>query len=411
MNTKTWQRVPIWPWALVALVFVWEGQVRAQEVPDAGMADSGIAEDEVVGGRVDDQDAKTSELTALKDRIRLLEDQVREESMARVADRKEGEKTKQKVQELSEAIQFSGFFDMSVSTYKNNPNVFSLGSFEFDLKKEFNHYFQVGAALVFADSQADLAVGFIDLHLFGGLIPARGNIFLERGFHLQVGRFDIPFGNDWLYFASLDRPSISAPLTTVVLMDGGYNDVGFRVLGNYKFMNYSGYVLQGTGNGVAVGGRIAFIPFNNPFTLQRMDTQPLDLGISYLRDYSQGGRVEQETYVADLEARYKFLRLQGEYYHRHDQLNQTQWRGFQGALYGTFLEEGPAPFGIGVRLDHVESKSTETTTRDRLSRGTLSSYLRLFEVTVLKLEYSHYVEGEGDLYDDGVFAQLVIGFK
>jgi hypothetical protein len=50
--------------------------------------------------------------------------------------------------------------------------------------------FCVRAALVFADQQAELAVGFIDFHLMGGLIPARGNVFLESGFHLQIGRFN-----------------------------------------------------------------------------------------------------------------------------------------------------------------------------------------------------------------------------
>jgi hypothetical protein len=135
------------------------------------------------------------------------------------------------------------------------------------------------------------------------------------------------------------------------------------------------------------------------------------VGISYLRDFSQGGKVEQETYVVDLEARYQFLRIQGEFYHRDDPLNEIHWRGFQGALYGTFWEEGLAPFGLGVRFDQVTSESNGTTSRERLSRGTLTSYVRPFAVTVLKLEVTHYFQGEGELYGDGIFAQLVIGFK
>jgi hypothetical protein len=54
----------------------------------------------------------------------------------------------------------------------------------------------------------------------------------EEGFHVQLGRFDVPFGNDWQFFASKDSVSISRPLTTDGIMDGGYNNVGLRVLGN-----------------------------------------------------------------------------------------------------------------------------------------------------------------------------------
>lgn len=387
-------------------------KLYAQESTDAGNSGAEVQAEEVIHQCPHEQDTEeVHDLASLKRRIQQLEDTLQEKSLVDATEKEEEKRIEYKVKELSQAIQFSGFFDVSVSTYKNHPNIFSLGSFEFDLKEEFNQYFQVGAALVFANNQADLAVGFIDLHLLGGLVPARGNIFLESGFHLQVGRFDIPIGNDWLYFASLDRPSISAPLTTAILMDGGYNDVGFRVFGNYKFLNYSGYLLQGAGNGVAAGGRIAIVPFSDPFSLKQDDAQPLDFGVSYLCDFSQGGHIEQETWVMDLEARYAFLQLAFEYYLRHDPFQEVNWHGFQGLLLANFFKEESTPFGIGIRADQVIQNLYNIPSRSRFTRGTFISYVRPFSVTVIKLEYSHYFKGEGERYGDGVFAQWVIGFK
>jgi hypothetical protein len=356
------------------------------------------------------------QLRALQERVRLLEEKLEDETKASEASRKDSEGVKQKVKELAEAIQFSGFFDVSASTYRDHPNVFALGSFEFDIKKEFGRYFQVGAALVFADKQADLAVGFIDFHLFGGLIPARGNVFLESGFHLQVGRFDVNIGNDWQYYASLDRPTMSAPLTTTVLMEGGYNDVGFRVLGNSGFVNYVGYVLKGaTGEGIAVGGRLALVPFSNPYTLKLMEAQPLDVGFSYLQDMSQTGEVEQRSVAADIEARYDFLRLQSEYYWRRDHLHGLLRKGYQVSLFGSFMDDGPLPFGLSSRFDEVrttpEDGFVDEADDEILRRVTLGAFLRPFEVTVFKLEFSHFFDGNETMHGNSGFVQLVIGFK
>ncbi len=393
-----------WPTCLLLLLVC----ARTALAQDAS-ADEGDQSDAGVSPPALSADA--NQVRALEERVRELESRLEEHQASLAAMQREQTSVKRTVKGLAEALQFSGFFDMSVSTYRNNPNVFALGSFEFDINKAFNRYFQVGAALVFADEQADLAVAFIDVHLLGGLIPARGNIFLESGFHLQVGKFDVPFGNDWVYFASLDRPSMSAPLTTARLMEGGYNDVGLRALGNWRFVNYVGYVLEGAGEGVAVGGRVAFVPFNDPFTMKAADAQPLDLGFSVLRDFDQAGNVEQMTYAADVEARYEFLRLQAEYYHRLDHLAALRREGYQVSLFGSFRVQTALPFGFGARYDTLHDRGEDGLSDQRLRRVTLVGFMRPFDVTVLKLECFEYLDGSPELHGRSVFAQLVIGFK
>ena len=300
---------------------------------------------------------------------------------------------------------------MTASTFKNNPNIFALGSFEFDLQREFGKYFQVGAALVSSSERADLAVGFIDFHLLGGPIPARGNVLLESGFHLQVGRFDIPFGNDWQDFASLDRTTISAPLTTTLVMNGGYNDVGLCVLGNWSFLSYAAYLLKGQEKGFSLGGRLAFIPFNNPFTLTQRESQPLDVGFSYIHDFDQRGHTELYQLAVDLDARLSVLRVRAEYLRKHDGLAAQVQDGVHTSLFASFFEGGTLPFGFCGRFDLFRSRPLDLPGEQRINRLTASGYLRLFEVAVVKLEYFHYLKGY-DSYEGGsVFAQLVIGFK
>jgi hypothetical protein len=204
---------------------------------------------------------------------------------------------------------------------------------------------------------------------------------------------------------------MSAPLTTTVLMNGGYNDVGFRVLGNHSFVNYAGYVLEGAEHGVAVGGRIALVPLSNPFTLKLMENQPLDIGVGFLNDFSQGGKTEQRTYSADLEARWEFLHVQSEYYWRRDHVQAFLRKGYQVSLFGRFLDHGVLPFGFSSRFDEVRTDPDDRVAAQTLRRVTVGCFVRPFEVTVMKLELARFLDGNADLRGDSVFAQLVIGFK
>ena len=97
--------------------------------------------------------------------------------------RKDMEDFKKEVEEKS-GISIGGFFDMNVTDYDNDPNAFYIGSFEFNMDKSAGEYFQMAAALVFSEDEngtaAELAVGFIDFHFYGGTSP-RAEGFSRRG--------------------------------------------------------------------------------------------------------------------------------------------------------------------------------------------------------------------------------------
>lgn len=106
-------------------------------------------------------------------------------------------------------LKISGFFDVYISNYENKPNILETGNFELHIQNQYKS-FQVAAALVFNEG-AELGVAFIDYHLYGGGIAPRGRLFREKGMHIQVGRFDVPYGNDWQHFASVNRLTVTPP--------------------------------------------------------------------------------------------------------------------------------------------------------------------------------------------------------
>ena len=326
---------------------------------------------------------------------------------------------KETLKEITGGVQFSGFFDVTIGAFKTHPNIFALGDFELDMEKGFAKYFQVAAALVFNDDGAELAAGFIDAHLFGGLIPARGRVFMESGLHLQVGRFDLPFGNDWQYFASVDRKTITAPLSTEFAMDGGYNDVGLRILGSYSFFTYTLLALRGVEEGFAFGGRVSFIPFNDPFRMQAQEAQHIEVGFSYLHDISQDGSREERAFAVDLEGRLGPFQLRSEYIRRDSDLDEVRLDGFHVSafldLLNIFIDEPSTPIVIYARYDLFRSEKggDEPAKIGPVHRVTGGASISLFDVALVKAEYAHFVKGvEGNEdFSGGTFiAQLVAVF-
>ncbi len=320
------------------------------------------------------------------------------------------EDVKEELKELSGGVQFSGFFDVSVSTYKNNPNIFALGDFELDIEKSFGENFQVAAALVFNDDGAELAVGFIDFHLFGGAIAARGRLFTQKGLHIQIGRYDVPFGNDWQYYASVDRKSITAPLTTEFVMDGGYNDVGLRILRGAVSHNYTLYMLRGIEEGFSFGGRFGLTPFNNPYSLKKKELQQLELGISYIYDQGRDGNREEKALAFDFESAIGPFHLRGEYMKRDNDIDGVYYSGFHISAVMDAGKIIDIPITLFGRYDWFQSELNDVEEKNVLSRITAGLHFDLFEIAVLKFEFHHFLQDNEEFEGNSFFAQIVITF-
>ena len=255
------------------------------------------------------------------------------------------ERTRGKLTEALFGIQPS-FFGDGLTTYDDaGRRHFDWNALELDLSKDFHEDLQASAAFVQTHDAAHMTVGFLDYHPFGGMVAPRGRLWVEKGFHVQAGRFDVPFGNDWQFFASKDSISISRPLTTSDIMDGGYNDAGFRILGNNGTFNFNAFLLRGFSRGDLVGGRIGLTPFGNPFSLKGLrEPKTVEFGISYFLDNDRGGRKAGWGSALDAEFRLDSWTLRGEYLTRVQEANEVQPRTTRHGWHVT------QEFALGGRL-------------------------------------------------------------
>ncbi len=162
---------------------------------------------------------------------------------------------------------------------------------------------------------ANIGVALVDFHMFDHSIPARGRIFSGQGFHIQAGRFDLPFSIDYQYFAAPDRVTISAPMTTQRIQKGGYNGDGVRLYGAWDIINYSLFWTNSVyeSSGTSFGGRLGLSLGQNSFLMHHSNSMTsLELGLSQLTDLDGNNNAKRSVYAADFDFSCDFVTLQGE---------------------------------------------------------------------------------------------------
>ncbi|MDD2760381.1 MAG: hypothetical protein PHH11_08805 [Methylomonas sp.] len=223
-------------------------------------------------------------------------------------------------------LNIGGFFDINAKTGNSSDQTFSIGSVELDLDYAYDEHFGASSALLFngnsdptAAGGADIAVALVDYHSFDDRIPPRGRIFNNQGWHIQGGRFDLPFGTDYQYYASKDRVTVSAPLTTTRIQNGGYNSDGIRAYGSWNMIHYSAFWTNGVygGDGSTIGGRLGLSLAQNPYTVHRNTRgaiiDGIEFGVSHLSELDGDNDIRNTVYGADLSIGYGMWRLQNEF--------------------------------------------------------------------------------------------------
>lgn len=251
-----------------------------------------------------------------------------------------------KIGELKEAasasgLEISGFFDVNAKTGNSTDQTFSVGSVELDLDYVHDEHFGASSALVLCgnssnadygapgaifcgnsgpgalsggSTMAGIAVALVDYHLFNDRIPPRGRIFNNQGLHVQLGRFDLPFGNDYQNFANKDRVTVTAPLTTSRIQLGGYNADGIRSYGSWGMFNYSAYWTDAiyANDGHAIGGRLGMALGQNAYRIHSSNPEGIEFGVSHLSELDGENRIRNTVYGLDLSMSYGRLRWQNE---------------------------------------------------------------------------------------------------
>lgn len=330
------------------------------------------------------------------------------------------------------SLSISGFFDVGVSNYKNKPNIFDIGFFELDIKHDYKNNFQVAAALVFDDEEGTyLGVGFINYSLFGKSIAPRGRLFNSDGLHIQIGKFDVPLGNDWKHVSPVDRLTVTPPLTTENLMEGVYNDTGMRLLFNYVAVNASIYMTQGVEEKYSYGGntfgvRFGLTPFSNPFTLAKEKFSNFELGFSYLYDTDSDGNESENIVVFDYESQTGPLIIRAEYYQRKKVIGVEQ-NGYHTMIGLDFEKMELFPlimygrYGNYYEKNNIASTTEESTgsaeiSEEYLTRASAGLNFNISNISYLKFEYQNYLKSSTGFSESAYFSkelyfmQLVITF-
>lgn len=391
-------------------------------------------------------DERGAEMQALEARLQRLEALVRNQQLRieqlqannKPAAASVSEPFSDVVEPASAGLDISGFFDVQARTTNRSERTFELGDLEVDLEYLHDDHFSANAALVWdGDAAADVAVAVavVDYHLFDDNIPPRGRIFGEPGFHLQLGRFDIPFGADYQYFASVDRPNITPPLTTQRLQEGGYNGDGIRAYGSWK--NFDGALFWTNSlyadTGYSVGVRLGLSLGHNPYSFHhREPSRDLELGVSYLQDRDGDGNRRNLVYAADLTLRHEAISLVSEFYLRNNDesptsgtgmlLGERDETGYHLSLLADMQSLLHRPISLFIRYERwnpdydfiPDTDDDAVLHRVRaLPRVTLGVNYRFTDYFQFKLEYYDYLgedTEEPDFEESLGVAQVVVNF-
>lgn len=291
-----------------------------------------------------------------------------------------------KVSELKDAasangLEISGFFDVNAKTGNSTDQTFSVGSVELDLDYVHDGHFGASTALVLCgnssnadygapgaifcgnsgpgalsggSTMAGIAVALVDYHMFNDRIPPRGRIFNNQGLHVQLGRFDLPFGNDYQNFANKDRVTVSAPLTTSRMQLGGYNADGVRSYGSFGMFNYSAYWTDAiyANDGHTIGGRVGMALGQNTYRIHNAAPDGIEFGASHLSELDGENRIRNTVYGLDLSMNYGWLRWQNEVMllqaHQSTFLDETD----DGVIIVGEPGDTTSPFGKGHQLGY-----------------------------------------------------------
>jgi len=294
-------------------------------------------------------------------------------------------------------VQLSAFGDVLSDEDGQGRRRVDFHAVELDLTRDLGENLQMAAAGVHSHDATQMPVAFLDWHPFGEPLAPRGRLSVEKGFHVQVGRFDVPFGDDWQFYASKDSTSISRPVTTTAIM-GAYNDAGARVLGNNGTFNFNAYLLRGFEPGRLVGGRLGFTPFSDPFSLKGTRApKPAEFGLSWFYDATSDWRKQGAGAAADAEGRLGPCYARAEYLLRQTRPEALPGPGtFQRGWHFTQEATLPWPATAFLRYERMWVEGPDPAAgagHDERLAGGLSATLK--GVFQLKLEGQHYLAASG----------------
>ncbi len=307
--------------------------------------------------------------------------------------------------------ELTGFFD-ALSIHNSPEGIahqFMINQFELDVSYAHESHFSVGTAIAYNNEteNMELAMAFVHYSFDGGpgKHPRREEAYDHSA--LLIGKFDMPFGLDYLSYASIDRPTVTQPLVVEKTI-AGWNDIGIdfhTFSGNFKF---DVWAVNGFDEGIGLGGNIRYTFFSF-----------LELGVSHSSDFVEFEERNDWLNGVDLQFTHGNFNLKSEYIwmkgvyegERDTLLTNDKNHGVYFQLVTELEEWTSLPMFLTLRYGSWNSEydRDEDGTDDCQNRYTAAVGYRLDENISVRAEVVSNQIDKGDRENQG-FLQLVVGF-
>jgi hypothetical protein len=330
------------------------------------------------------------------------------------------EKTEKKTGLLEEIgailpIELFAFGDFLFAYRQEGKHGFEIGQLELDFNQELGQFVTVSVAVAFDNEKETFGVG---AYVIDGKLIGREAGHIIRSNHLETagiifGRFDVPFGVDYLAYPSIDRRLVTGPIVVDETHDA-WNDLGGQFYLDANVFNIILYVINGFGyetirttrnaddtetatheTDVAIGARLGAKPLSQ-----------LEFGGSYAMFVSAKEGYDMMLAGADLTAEAGGFSLKNEYI--------FHWLGVSGnegsrnhGFYSTAMYDFNPVFVVGRYSMFFPEKNTPSFIEVADPQKQLSAGLgvKVLDNAEVRLEYTSTLEAEGN----AVYIQLAGG--
>lgn len=365
-----------------------------------------------------------SEIRALKteiERLKTAREQAKKKAEAEAKiEAKKHEKTEKSLREkIGEAlpIELFAFGDFILAYRESGDDGFEIGQLELDLNQQLGAYVTVSVAVAYNGDSESFGVGAytIDSRLAG---KSSGHLLQTNALEtagIVFGRFDVPFGIDYLEYPSIERRLVTRPIA-VDLTHGVWKDLGGQLYFDAKVFNMVFYVVNGFGYDIeeTIGEGEAEETVVNRQNVDiavgsRLGAKPVDafeIGGSVAGFLSEAGGTEIILAGGDLALCIREFSLKGEYIFHLIGASQDRIAWNHG-VYGTAMYDFKPVFVVGrYSMMFPDDRAPEYGYgKDTLKQLSAGIGIQVLENAEVRLEYSSTLEKKGS----AVFVQLAGG--
>ncbi|MBN2716211.1 MAG: hypothetical protein JXX14_10180 [Deltaproteobacteria bacterium] len=303
-------------------------------------------------------------------------------------------------------VEIFAFGDFMYVIQEDGPDDFAIGQLELDLTQDLITYVTITAAIAY-DSEAE-SIGVGAFTVDGRLLGADESHLLQskkiESLGVILGQFDVPFGIDYMEYASIDRRLVTGPIAVDATHDG-WNDLGAQM---YLIMPRFNAVLYGV-NGFGyetVEENVAGdeLVFEHPTSLAMgarlgvLPLEPLEIGGSLATFFNADAEIAQLLAGVDAALSVLDLTVKGEYIYQTQGLEADSDVSTH-AMYGVALYDFQPVF-VTARYSMVWPDMMPNEKQLSLGFG-----VQIFENGEVRFEYSTNLETGGST----AFIQLAGG--